>query len=59
MQAESARSSCYDGDFALKGEEGLEVLKLDVCGGHSVGCDGRFNRSWFDQMDNVGVAVRR
>lgn len=39
MEAETSRAACYDGDFAFEGEEGLEVLELNVCGRHAVECD--------------------
>ena len=41
MQTQSSRTARYDGDFAIEGEDVLEVIELDVgFGGHDEGVRG-------------------
>lgn len=42
VETEAARAAGYDGDFALEGEYGGEVLELNLfCGGHFVDVQSR------------------
>lgn len=55
VETEAARASGYDGDFALEGEDGGEVLELDLfCGSHFA---LMYRVEWGVGKEEVGAAV--